>query len=59
MKTILVWLLVSVSDGAYNRGTVVYSPPLATLADCVRIQKNIEKNSIYTYCIQVNMKVEK
>jgi hypothetical protein len=59
MKTILVWLLVSVSDGAYNRGTVTYSPPLATLEDCVRIQKNIQSNNMYTYCVQVNMKVEK
>jgi hypothetical protein len=59
MKTILVWLLVSVSDGAYNRGTVVYSPPLATLEDCVRIQKNIQSNNVYTYCVQVNMKAEK
>jgi hypothetical protein len=59
MNTILVWLLVTVSDGAYNRGTVTYSPPLATVEDCQRIQKNIQGNSAYTYCIQVNMKVAK
>ncbi len=59
MSTVLVWLLVTVSDGAYNRGTVSYSPPLATLEDCVRIQKNVQSSVVYTHCIQVNMKVEK
>jgi hypothetical protein len=32
---------------------------LATLEDCVRIQKNIQSNNLYTYCVQVNMKAEK
>ena len=59
MNTILVWLLVTVSDGVYNRGNVSYSPPLATLEDCQRIQKNIKNSEFSTMCIQVNMKVPK
>lgn len=53
MNTVLVWLLVSVSDGAYNRGNVTYSPPLATLEDCQRIQRFIPQNRVETQCIQV------
>ena len=59
MNTILVWLLMTVSDGVYNRGNVSYSPPLATLEDCQRIQKNIPSNEVYTQCIQVYVKVPK
>ena len=59
MNTILVWLLMTVSDGVYNRGNVSYSPPLATLEDCQRIQKNIPYGQVYTQCIQVYMKVPK
>ena len=50
---ILVWVLVTVSDGAYNRGNVTYSPPLATLEDCQRIQGFAQSNNVYTKCIQV------
>lgn len=49
----MVWLLVTISDGAYNRGTVSYSPPLATLEDCQRIQKSIESSQLYTRCVEV------
>ena len=59
MNTVLVWLLVSVSDGVYNRGNVSYSPPLATMEDCQRIQKNIQGSQNYTTCIQVSLKVSK
>lgn len=34
MTTVLVWFLVTVS----NQRTVTYSPPLATLEDCQRLQ---------------------
>lgn len=50
---LMVWLLVTISDGAYNRGTVSYSPPLATLEDCQRIQKSIESSQLYTRCVEV------
>ena len=36
MITILVWILVTTS----NHRTVTYSPPLATLEDCQRIQES-------------------
>ena len=59
MTSILVWYLVSVSYGSYNMGNVQYSPPLATLEDCQRIQKFVEKFSVYTQCVQVKKASEK
>jgi hypothetical protein len=53
MTSILVWYLVSVSNGSSNMGNVQYSPPLATLEDCQRIQKFFEKYVVYSQCIQV------
>lgn len=59
MTSILVWYLVSVSDGGYNRGNVQYSPPLATLEDCQRIQKFVSSPVVYTQCVQVRKAQEK
>lgn len=53
MSGVLVWILVTVSDGSYNRGNVVYSPPLQTLEDCVRIQSYVQSSSVNSKCIQV------
>jgi hypothetical protein len=57
--TSLVWLLVTVSEGSYNRGTVTYSPPLATLEDCQRIATQIQTPAVSSYCVQVNIKDKK
>lgn len=59
MTSILVWYLVSISDGAYNRGNINYSPPLATLEDCQRIQKVVNSSVVYAHCIQLRKVQEK
>ena len=55
MKAILVWILVSVSDGTYNHGNVSYSPYLASIEDCVRLQKTVTGRDTRTQCVQVNV----
>ena len=61
MNFIFVWLLVTVSDGSNNRGTVTYSPPLATIEDCQKIKNQVESNNLTarTYCVQVRKVIEK
>lgn len=50
MTSILVWVLIA-SNTSYA-GYVSYSPPVATLADCQRMQQAIPRNS---QCVQINM----
>ncbi len=59
MTTILVWYLITVSDGVSNRGNVQYSPPLATLEDCQRIQQFMPSYQVVSQCIQVRKAQEK
>ena len=60
MTSILVWYLVSISDGSSNWGNIQYSPPLATLEDCQRLQKFVDKRwYTITQCIQVKKASEK
>jgi hypothetical protein len=59
MNTVLVWILVSI--GGYNTNTITYSPPMADLESCQRMQKSI--NDLYpggqprarVQCIQVKV----
>lgn len=56
MITALVWVLM-VSKYNYS-GMVSYSPPVATLEDCERLQNNLDsdfKRFSSSKCIQVNM----
>ena len=41
MNTIIVWILITVSG---RTGTVTYSPPFATEAECHRIEQTIPKS---------------
>jgi hypothetical protein len=59
MTSILVWYLVSISVGSYNRGNVQYSPPLTTLEDCVRLKKFVDDKAVDSQCIQVKKAIEK
>lgn len=43
MIAIAVWLLLAVSDGAYNRGTTVTIAQLPSEEACVELKTNIEK----------------
>lgn len=56
MNTILVWVLITM--GGYNSNTATYSPPLADLESCQRMQKAFNDMKIYSgtsQCIQVKV----
>ena len=58
MNTILVWVLISV--GGYNSNQVTYSPPLADLESCQRIQKAARELAdsrfrVYSQCVQIRV----
>ncbi len=53
MNTILVWVLVTV--GGYHSNQVTYSPQMADLESCQRIQQSIEKWAGRTQCVQIRI----
>ena len=53
MNTILVWVLIS--SGGYHGNQVVYSPQVADLESCQRIQQAVEKWARHTQCVQVRV----
>lgn len=61
MKTILVWLLISVSDGSYNRGNVTVVERFATLKDCEHVRAATPKAEMQQEmrCVQANIVVLK
>lgn len=51
---ILVWILMTSSSAYKGTGEVVqYSPPVAELADCQRMQRAIDTGN--ARCVQVRM----
>ena len=56
MKTVLVWILI-VHNGAYqpgDHGRTAFSPPMATLEDCKRMQDAVHiLSNGATKCVQV------
>lgn len=57
MTTVLVWFLIV---SVYGDNTVIYSPPVATVADCQRMQQALDKAvRYYSQCVQVNLIVQK
>ena len=55
MNTILVWVLVTAS--IQNHQPVVYSPPMATLEECQRVQTIVQSTDygIKGRCIQMRI----
>jgi hypothetical protein len=57
MNTILVWVLITV--GGANGNQVVYSPPMADLESCQRLQKEAEAlkptSNIRAQCVQIRV----
>lgn len=52
MTTILVWFLVTVG----NHRTVHYSPPMATLEECLRLQNSKPVNwANSSQCVQLRI----
>jgi hypothetical protein len=57
MNTILVWVLITV--GGANGNQVVYSPPMADLESCQRLQKAAEEvrstRNVSAQCVQIRV----
>jgi hypothetical protein len=53
MTHILVWVLVSL--GGRNDSEIVYSPPMADLESCQRLQKAVERQVFQSQCIQIRV----
>lgn len=41
MTTIIIWLLITTSDGAYNRGNIYVLERFATEKDCMEVKSQI------------------
>ena len=58
MKTAIFWMLLTISDGAYNTGTIdQIGPNFQSQAACEQVIKHIEKKfnggGYYLACIRV------
>ena len=54
-STILVWFVVS--TGGYGGGNAAYSPPVADLASCQRIQAIIAKRVATSACVEAHIPI--
>lgn len=54
MKSIfLVWVLIT--SGGYNGNQLSYSPPVADLASCQRMQEMAKDSGARSRCIQIEI----
>lgn len=53
MTTILVWVLVTA--GGYNSNNLTYSPPMADLESCQRVQGYVKDTVHWSQCIQIRI----
>ena len=54
MKTILVWVLVTINSGSHS--SIVYSPYLPDLETCQFLQQNVPyRAALYTKCVQIKV----
>ena len=60
MKTILVWILIVHNYQPHDGIQEVFSPPVATLEDCKRMQNAVREISTgaATKCVQVRQVVQ-
>lgn len=54
MTTVTVWLLIAVSMGSYNRGTVTTVGQFVSAQDCEAVRKAIP-NDATTICVQAKL----
>ena len=60
MVEVLVWMLLTTSDGAYNRGTVNSIAMFKTEVQCEHVKKNIPRSGNWeAKCVQANILVQK
>lgn len=56
MNTIIVWLLISVSDASYNKGTLTVVGKFPDENSCKYVEQNLPlKDSISAKCIQAKI----
>lgn len=55
MTTYLVWILIAVSGGTYNAGTVTQIANFKTLEECQHVLKNIPSSNLSARCIQAEI----
>lgn len=54
MTTMLVWVLVSISNSGVAGHVISYSPQMADVTSCVRMQKIVQDMSTNrTRCVQI------
>lgn len=60
MVEILVWMLLTTSDGNYNRGNVNSVAMFKTEVQCEHVKKNIPlPGNLEAKCVQANILVQK
>lgn len=58
MTTITLWLLVSISDAAHNRGTAVVIGTFSTQQHCINVREPVKRlagGSANAECIQATV----
>lgn len=58
MKTVIVWLLISISDGSGNagtRGVLTVVDKFPTQNDCEWVRKEIDNTNVETKCVQAKV----
>lgn len=59
--SVTLWLLLAISDGSYNRGTVTKVGQFATAKDCEAVRSAIlkaEKDNLKALCVQARLVAE-
>lgn len=55
MSTIVVWLLIAVSDASYNYGTTTVVSKHADQRSCEFVRDNIPSRMLHARCIQTTI----
>lgn len=58
MKTVLVWLLIAISSGSYNRGTTTVVEKFSSKEDCMDVANTLRKSPVDLYCVPAKIVVE-
>lgn len=58
MKEVIVYILIAISDGAYNRGQVVDVAKFGSLEKCHAVIKQIETDQAELSCVKAEILVE-
>ena len=51
MNTVAIWIMVSISAGGYNHGTMTVIEKFATRQDCIDTYKQMPTGSFGVFCV--------